>query len=103
MSRNEHSGVPTLRVLIYVTSLGYVALSGKVLITYISSALCVVKKTVMDNSHLPGAGDGYSCLLLSSPGWSRNIYHSCVLGGSGLCPLSAGQMTSSVWRLGQSL
>lgn len=51
-----------------MTTLGYMALSGKVQIMHISSLLCVVKKTVMDNNHLPGAGDGYSCLL-SSPGW----------------------------------
>jgi hypothetical protein len=68
VSRKEHSGVPSLRILIYMTTLGYMALSGKVQIMHISSLLCVVKKTVMDNNHLPGAGDGYSCLL-SSPGW----------------------------------
>lgn len=44
VSRKEHSGVPSLRILIYMTTLGYMALSGKVQIMHIFSLLCVVKK-----------------------------------------------------------
>lgn len=41
VSRNEHS---SSRVLVYITSLGYVAVSVKVLVIHISSVLCVVRK-----------------------------------------------------------
>lgn len=83
----------------------YVAASVKVLVTHISTVLCVIKNG--DGCQSPRWRRGWLVLYLlsSSLGWAGGvpIIHFLHFGGSGLWLPSAGEKTSSVWSRGHLL